>query len=109
MSAGELIISIVPDNGPPTSAPAGGFSLGTQSSNVGPPSFTQAFRSPIDRVKAQIQERVKLKGGRPSDEVERHRFNVQWKPKEGSLGVMLSPLDVNSDGLQIVSTSILSL
>lgn len=63
----------------------------------------QSFRSPVERVKAQIQEKVKLKGGRPSDHVEHYRFDVQWKPKQGSLGVLLNHLDMNSDGLEIVS------
>jgi hypothetical protein len=107
-SAGELIISLIPDNrssnsgGPSAATATSGFSFGTQSGTASSSIQSQAFRSPIDRVKAQIHERVKLKGGRPSDQVERYRFDVQWKPKEGSLGVLISPLDINGDGLEMV-------
>jgi hypothetical protein len=54
-----------------------------------------------------MQERLKLRGGgRPSDEVEEHRFDVQWKPQQGALGVLLSSSDLNYEGLEVVSTSI---
>jgi hypothetical protein len=60
-------------------------------------------RTPIDRIKAQMQERLKLRGGgRPSDEVEQHRFEVTWKPTQGALGVMLAPLAIDTSGLEVV-------
>lgn len=52
-----------------------------------------------------MQERLKLRGdGRPSDEVEQHRFEVIWKPVSGALGVMLAPLEIDTSGLEVVSS-----
>jgi len=53
-----------------------------------------------------MQDRLKLKGARPSDEVEKWRFEVRWKPQQGALGVMLPPVVVVGDGLEIVRTSL---
>lgn len=49
-----------------------------------------------------MQDRLKLKGAKPSDEVETWRFEVTWKPQQGAMGVLLPPVDVGGDGLEIV-------
>jgi len=69
-------------------------------------SNTGSSRTPIDRIKAQMQERLKLRGGgRPSDEVEQHRFEVIWKPTPGALGVLLAPNEIDTTGLEVVCVS----
>ncbi|KAI0633692.1 MED14-domain-containing protein [Trametes polyzona] len=54
----------------------------------------QAMRSPKARVLAELQERSKLERARPSDEVEHLRFDVQWEPEKGALGVTIGPEDM---------------
>ncbi|CDO75529.1 hypothetical protein BN946_scf184871.g10 [Trametes cinnabarina] len=55
----------------------------------------KAMRSPKARVLAELQERSKLDHARPSDEVEHLRFDVQWEPEKGALGVNIGPEDVH--------------
>ncbi|OSD01314.1 MED14-domain-containing protein [Trametes coccinea BRFM310] len=54
----------------------------------------KAMRSPKARVLAELQERSKLDHSRPSDEVEHLRFEVEWEPEKGALGVTMGPEDV---------------
>ncbi|KAI0356373.1 MED14-domain-containing protein [Trametes cingulata] len=54
-----------------------------------------AMRSPKARVLAELQERSKLERGRPSDEVEHLRFDVQWEPEKGALGVTIGQEDAH--------------
>lgn len=49
-------------------------------------------RTPKDRVLAELQQRSKLGGKRPSDEVEIMKFDVKWEPEKGALGVTI-PLE----------------
>jgi hypothetical protein len=67
---------------------------------------SSSSRTPLDNVKAQMQDRLKLKGAQPSDEVEKWRFDVTWKPQQGALGVMLPPVGAVVDGLEIVRISL---
>lgn len=53
----------------------------------------KANRSPKARVLAELQEKSKLDGARPSDEVEPLRFDVKWAPEKGALGVNISAED----------------
>ncbi|KAJ6602180.1 mediator complex subunit MED14-domain-containing protein [Mycena sp. CBHHK59/15] len=48
-------------------------------------------RSPKARVLAELQQKSKLGGSRPSDEVEGLRFEVRWEPAKGALGAVISP------------------
>lgn len=109
LSGGELTIAIVPVSAAATAT--GQPSSSQQQRN--PPSQQQpssqsdnkaaTSRTPIDRIKAQMQERLKLRaGGRPSDEVEQHRFEVTWKPVPGAVGVMLAPVELDTSGLEVV-------
>ncbi|KII92020.1 hypothetical protein PLICRDRAFT_103790 [Plicaturopsis crispa FD-325 SS-3] len=75
---GTLTISIVESHSPPQT---GG----------GP------ARSPKDRVMAELQQKAKLGGRRPSDEVEGLKFEVRWEPSKGALGVAVSPADAVMD------------
>ena len=38
---------------------------------------------------AELQQRSKLSGKRPSDEVEVMGFDVKWEPEKGALGVSI--------------------
>ncbi|KIM23398.1 hypothetical protein M408DRAFT_27956 [Serendipita vermifera MAFF 305830] len=109
LSAGEITIAIVPVNASSTTStaqqPPSQLQPGrpSQQSSIQPESKgPTSSRTPIDRIKAQMQERLKLRGGgRPSDEVEQHRFEVTWKPLPGALGVMLAPLELDTTGLEV--------
>ncbi|KAA1472975.1 MED14-domain-containing protein [Dentipellis sp. KUC8613] len=50
-------------------------------------------RSPRSRVLAELQERAKLPGRRPSDTVEGMSWNIEWAPAAGALGVKIAPED----------------
>ncbi|KAL4077046.1 mediator complex subunit MED14-domain-containing protein [Scleroderma yunnanense] len=74
----------------------------TQQAGSGP------ARTPEARMLAELQQRAKLGDARPSDEVEGLKFNVQWEPMKGALGVVINQeeamtamgcLQVNSDNL----------
>lgn len=45
-------------------------------------------RTPKARILAELQQRAKLDGARPSDEVEGLKFDVRWEPRQGTLGVV---------------------
>ncbi|CAG8617135.1 16110_t:CDS:10, partial [Acaulospora colombiana] len=119
---GELIISIVPklsSNSAFTSSnqlqsslmtpntftrPLGQFGRDSQQPAPSKSQTSGPSRTPIDKIKAEMQERLKLRGGgKPSDEVEEHRFDVQWRPQPGALGVLLPPSELDYEGLDIDS------
>jgi mediator of RNA polymerase II transcription subunit 14 len=52
-----------------------------------------------------LQQKTKLGGAKPSDEVEGLRFAVHWEPTKGALGVLipLEQLVLSADVLQVVS------
>lgn len=56
---------------------------------------------------AELQEKSKLDGARPSDEVEPLKFDVKWAPEKGALGVNISAEDAKlpSEELMIVRRS----
>lgn len=47
------------------------------------------MRTPKARVLADLQQKSKLGGMRPSDEVEGLKFEVRWEPAKGAFGIML--------------------
>ncbi|KAL6308200.1 MED14-domain-containing protein [Sparassis latifolia] len=70
----------------------------------------KSYRTPKERVLAELQQKAKLDIGRPSDEVEPFRFEVKWEPEQGVLGVLVpredvqlptSSLAVNPDDLDV--------
>jgi mediator of RNA polymerase II transcription subunit 14 len=67
---GTLTISIVTAHAPPR---AGG----------GP------ARSPKARVLVELQQRSKIGGAKPSDEVEGLKFQVKWEPAKRALGTII--------------------
>jgi hypothetical protein len=117
---GEIVISIVSDATTSTNQATTSQAYNTytaQSRQGFPPDAptplpthssqaSSSSRNPLDKVKAQMQDRLKLKGARPSNEVEKWRFEVTWKPQQGALGVMLPPVGVVGDGLEIVRISL---
>ncbi|KAF9242015.1 mediator complex subunit MED14-domain-containing protein [Melanogaster broomeanus] len=50
---------------------------------------TGPARSPVARMVAELQQKAKLREGRPSDEVEGLKFDVKWEPMKGALGVAI--------------------
>lgn len=66
---------------------------------------TQPQRKPKARILAELQERSRLGGLRPSDDVESMRWEVKWEPQKGALGVQLSPEDsvLSESELSVVS------
>ena len=62
------------------------------------------FRSPKARVIAKMQRASKFGNSRPSDEIEGLKFNVQWEPARGALGVHLpvEALTLLQDTLKVV-------
>lgn len=74
-------------------APQLGGKLSISITRVKEKTGRQAMRSPKARVLAELQERSKLERARPSDEVEHLRFDVQWEPAQGTLGVNIGPED----------------
>ncbi|EJD03366.1 MED14-domain-containing protein [Fomitiporia mediterranea MF3/22] len=48
-------------------------------------------RSPKERILAKLQLDGKLRGSRPSDEVETFRVVVKWEPTKGALGAQMPP------------------
>ena len=66
----------------------------------------KANRPPKARVLAELQEKAKLRGGRPSDEVEPHELRVKWEPERNALGILIPPEDCvfAKDELSIVRT-----
>ncbi|TFK44507.1 mediator complex subunit MED14-domain-containing protein [Crucibulum laeve] len=81
---GTLTISIVESPAPPQAGP-------------GP------ARSARARAMSRIQQKSKLGGGRPSDEVEGLKSSVRWQPEPNALGVLLQSEDVfmPENGLQV--------
>ncbi|KXN90150.1 Mediator of RNA polymerase II transcription subunit 14 [Leucoagaricus sp. SymC.cos] len=69
---GKVTVSIVETHGPPQVGP-------------GPE------RSPKSRMLAKLQRKAKLGNSISSDEIEGLRFEVQWEPEKGALGVILPP------------------
>lgn len=67
----------------------------------------KANRSPKDRVLAELQEKSKLQGARPSDEVEPLRFEVKWEPQKEALGVDVPPQDIRLPLRELVVVSYL--
>ena len=67
-------------------------------------STSGSTRTPQKRAVARLQQKTKLGGAKPSDEVECLRFTVHWEPTKGALGVLI-PSDqlVLSADLQVVS------
>ncbi|KZT67209.1 MED14-domain-containing protein [Daedalea quercina L-15889] len=70
----------------------------------------KANRPPKARVLAELQEKAKLRGGRPSDEVEPHELQVKWEPERSALGIIVPPeechlakseLSIDSDNLDV--------
>lgn len=110
LMGGELQISIVPETSsssntqssaqlPLSSQP---FSLSSNHT-----SSSKSSTSAIDKVKEALQSRLKLKGARPSDTVEKYRFEVSWRPQQGALGVFLPPtLWESTEEWKIVCTKI---
>ena len=68
-------------------------------SNSGP------IRTPQKRAIARLQQKTKLGGAKPSDDVEGLRFAVHWEPTKGTLGVLIpsEQLLLSADALQVVS------
>lgn len=62
-------------------------------------------RTPQKRAIARLQQKTKLGGAKPSDEVEGLRFMVHWEPTKGALGVLIpsDQLVLSRDALQVVS------
>ncbi|KAF8904360.1 mediator complex subunit MED14-domain-containing protein [Gymnopilus junonius] len=52
---------------------------------------TGPARTPRQRVLSYLQQRSKLGTCRPSDEVEGLRFEAQWEPAKGALGISIAP------------------
>ncbi|EPT02595.1 hypothetical protein FOMPIDRAFT_1035808 [Fomitopsis schrenkii] len=72
--------------------------------------INKANRPPKARVLAELQEKAKLRGGRPSDEVEPHELQVKWEPERNALGIPIPPgdcvlakneLSIDSDNLDL--------
>ncbi|TFY52257.1 hypothetical protein EVG20_g10628 [Dentipellis fragilis] len=67
-------------------------------------------RSPRSRVLAELQERAKLPGRRPSDTVEGMSWNIEWAPAAGALGVKIALEDaVLAPGVVVVDADDLDL
>jgi mediator of RNA polymerase II transcription subunit 14 len=66
------------------------------------------IRNPPARALAELQDRAKLGGRRPSDTVEGTRLNVVWEPAPLVLGIALTAQSTMSapDGLFVVRDSI---
>jgi mediator of RNA polymerase II transcription subunit 14 len=63
-------------------------------------------RSSRARVLADLQQRSKLGGHRPSDEVESLKFEIGWEPANGALGVTIPAEEailVDSESLLVSS------
>lgn len=87
--------AIVPGRPPPRSKlPPLGGKLTISIVRVEPSPKNKANRSPKDRVLAELQEKSKLQGARPSDEAEPLRFEVKWEPQKEALGVDVPPQDI---------------
>lgn len=52
------------------------------------------FRTPVDRVLADLQEKSKAPNAKPSDQVEGLALEVKWEPMKGALGVIVSRADM---------------
>jgi len=61
-------------------------------------------RTPKKRAIARLQQKTKLGGAKPSDEVEGSRFTVHWEPTKGALGVLIpsEQLVLSTDALRVV-------
>lgn len=67
-------------------------------------------RSSKARVLASLQQKSKLGNARPSDQVEGLKFEVQWQPMKGALGVVIAPEDaVMSEGELSIASPLNSL
>ncbi|KAI0292502.1 mediator complex subunit MED14-domain-containing protein [Multifurca ochricompacta] len=55
-----------------------------------PAQHTHPIRKPHARVLAELQDRAKLGGRRPSDTVEGTRWNIVWDPAPRALGIALT-------------------
>ncbi|KAG8790097.1 mediator complex subunit, partial [Serendipita sp. 399] len=114
---GEVTISIVPAIDPRKSTVASaprpfdltsgiGSSTRVPNTPINPQqvSVERDFRSPADRIKAQMERRLKLRGATAvSDEVDHCKFEVQWKPQPNALGQVLVPSALDHSGLEIDS------
>jgi mediator of RNA polymerase II transcription subunit 14 len=69
------------------------------------PSSSGPSRTPQKRAIARLQQKTKLGGAKPSDEVEGLGFTVHWEPTKGALGVFIpsEQLVLPADALQVVS------
>ncbi|CAG7850975.1 SubName: Full=Related to RNA polymerase II mediator complex protein pmc1 {ECO:0000313/EMBL:CCA73688.1} [Serendipita indica DSM 11827] len=111
LSGGEVTISIVSSTDPIDPQPQGPFPpfgyptamTSATSSSAQATRKRSNFRTPVDQFKAEMENRLKLKGAKASDEVEHYKFEVRWKPQQGALGVVINLLALDHEGLEIDS------